>query len=234
MAEAPPTEEAEIFKSPGSAGSMPAELYFTLKHQKSMASTASKTTSKKPKSFSSARSKSSSSEKDQSLEGIFKDGLKDIYSAETQLVEALPKMAKAAFSEELQDAFSKHLEETKRHVERLEKIFNRLEIDKSEVESCKAMEGLIEEGNKIIEEYEEGPVRDSALIIGAQKVEHYEIASYGSLCELADVLRFPQIKNLLGRTLDEEEMTDDDLTGIAQEINDEAYEMAQSERGELY
>jgi ferritin-like metal-binding protein YciE len=119
-------------------------------------------------------------------------------------------------------------------VERLEKIFNRLEIDKSEVESCKAMEGLIEEGNKIIEEYEEGHVRDSALIIGAQKVEHYEIASYGSLCELADVLRYPQIKNLLGRTLDEEEMTDEDLTGLAQEINDEAYEMSQDEREETY
>jgi ferritin-like metal-binding protein YciE len=200
-----------------------------------MASTATKIATRKPKTTSSnSRTKSSASQKEQTLDGLFKDGLKDIYSAETQLVEALPKMAKAAYSEELQDAFTKHLEETKRHVERLEKIFNRLEIDKSEVESCKAMEGLIEEGNKIIEEYEEGHVRDSALIIGAQKVEHYEIASYGSLCELADVLRYPQIKNLLGRTLDEEEMTDEDLTGLAQEINDEAYEMSQDEREETY
>lgn len=200
-----------------------------------MASIATKIALRKPKTTSStSRSQNSSSQKEQTLDGLFKDGLKDIYSAETQLIDALPKMAKAAFSEELQDAFTKHLEETKRHVERLEKIFNRLEIDKSEVEACKAMEGLIEEGNKIIEDYEEGHVRDSALIIGAQKVEHYEIASYGSLCELADVLRYPQIKNILGRTLDEEEMTDEDLTSLAQEINDEAYEMSQNEREETY
>ncbi len=193
-----------------------------------MALSAIKTASETTKNSSTTdHSKSFGAQKEQTLDSIFKDGLKDIYSAETQLVEALPKMAKAAYSEELQDAFTKHWEETKRHVERLEKVFSRLDIDKSDVETCKAMEGLIKEADKLIEEYEEGPVRDSALIIGAQKVEHYEIASYGSLCELADVLRYPQIKNILGRTLNEEEMTDEDLTALAQHINDEAYEMLQ-------
>ena len=187
-------------------------------------------TNKTKTNISVSSSKISNTEKEQTLEGIFKDGLKDIYSAESQLLDALPKMVKAAYSEELQDAFSKHLEETKRHVERLEKVFNRLDIDKSDIEKCKAMEGLIEEVNKIIGEYDENPVRDSALIIGTQKIEHYEIASYGSLCELADVLRQPQIKTILGRTLDEEEITDEDLTALAQSINDEAYDMVQTEK----
>ncbi|MES2566703.1 MAG: ferritin-like domain-containing protein [Bacteroidota bacterium] len=198
----------------------------------STASRLSATKKTKTNSITNTRSKNEGAEKKQSLESIFKDGLKDIYSAETQLVDALPKMVKAAYSEELQDAFTKHLEETKRHVERLEKVFNRLEMEKSEVETCKAMEGLIKEADKLIEEYEEGPVKDSALIIAAQKVEHYEIASYGSLCELADVLRYPQIKNILGRTLDEEEITDQDLTDLAQSVNDEAYEISQFENAE--
>jgi len=166
--------------------------------------------------------------KEKSLEELFEEGLKDIYSAETQLVEALPKIAKAAGSEELQDAVENHLQQTKRHVERLEKIFSRLNIDKSDVEKCAAMEGLIKEGDKIINEFEESPVRDSALIIGSQKIEHYEIAAYGSLCELADVLGHGKIVELLGRTLDEEKETDEKLTELAQDINDEAYEESQN------
>lgn len=171
---------------------------------------------------------SSAAEKGQkTLLDLLEDGLKDIYSAEKQLVEALPLMAKAAESEDLENAFRKHLEETKRHIERLDKIFTRLKINTGDVGKCAAMEGLIEEGKKIIEEYEESPVRDSALIIGAQKIEHYEIASYGSLCELADVLNMPNVCDLLDRTLEEEGKTDKNLTKIAQTINDEACEMSE-------
>lgn len=180
------------------------------------------------KSAAGSETKSGTGKKQKTLDELFEDGLKDIYSAETQLVEALPEMVKAAYSEDLQDAISKHLQETKRHVERLEKIFSRMNISKSGVEKCKAMEGLIAENKKIIEEYEESAVRDSALIIGAQKVEHYEIASYGSLCELADVLGYNNIHDLLGRTLDEEEYTDNDLSDLATYINDEAYETAKN------
>jgi ferritin-like metal-binding protein YciE len=171
--------------------------------------------------------KSSTGKKQKSLEDLLEENLKDIYSAETQLVKALPEMGKAAYSEDLQDAFENHLNETKRQVERLEKIFSRLDIQKNDVEKCAAMEGLIEEGQKVIEEFEEGPVRDSALIIAAQKVEHYEIASYGSLCELCDVLGYYQIGSVLGRSLDEEKNTDETLTDIAQDVNDEAFEISE-------
>ena len=174
--------------------------------------------------------KSSSGKKQKTLENLLEDGLKDIYSAETQLIEALPEMAKAAYSEDLQDAFTNHLNETKRQAERIEKIFSRLGIEKSDTKKCEAMEGLIEEGQKILEEYEEGSVRDSALIIAAQKVEHYEIAAYGSLCELCDVLGYNQIGSTLGRSLDEEKNTDDILNDIAQDVNDDAYEMSEQDK----
>jgi len=166
--------------------------------------------------------------KTKTLDELFEAALKDIYSAEKQLVEALPKMAEAADNEELQDAFNKHLHETQRHVQRIEKICERLQLE-PEGETCAAMEGLIKEGQKIIDEFERSPVRDSAMIIGAQKIEHYEIASYGSLCELADVLGHGRIHELLGRTLDEEENTDHDLSILAQDINDEAHELSQQE-----
>lgn len=164
------------------------------------------------------------SKEKKTLKQLFEDGLKDIYSAEKQLTEALPKMAKACENEELEEAFEHHLKQTKKHVERLEKVFDKLGIDK-DGETCEAMKGLIKEGDEIIEKYAESPVRDSALIIGAQKIEHYEIASYGSLCELADVLGMGKVADLLGRTLDEEKETDDLLSEIAQDVNDEAYEM---------
>lgn len=174
------------------------------------------------------------STKHKTLEDLFEDGLKDVYSSEMQLVKALPNMVKAAENEDLQDAFEQHLQETKRQLERIEKIFGRLKIDKSEVETCAAMEGLIEEADKIIDEYEPSPVRDAALIIGAQKVEHYEIASYGSLVELADVLGHAQFVTILERSLQEEGDTDHKLSAIAQDINDEAYELAQNEYEESY
>lgn len=167
--------------------------------------------------------KKSSSNNHNTLRGLLEHQLNDIYSAEMQLTKALPEMAKACNDEELQDAFLDHLDQTKKHVERLEKIFIKLKIEKTG-ESCKAMEGLILENKKIISEFEESPVRDSALIIGAQKVEHYEIASYGSVSELADVLGLHKVADLLERTLQEEEFTDKLLSEIAMDINDDAYE----------
>jgi len=169
------------------------------------------------------------SRKQKTLNELLEEGLKDIYSAEKQLVEALPQMAEAADSEDLQEAINTHLEQTKKHVSRLEKIFDRLNIEREGEEKCVAMEGLIEEGKKILSEFDRSPVRDSALIIGAQKIEHYEIAAYGSLRELADVLREDKIVDILQRTLDEEEETDQMLTEIAQDVNDEAYEMSEQE-----
>ena len=191
--------------------------------------TAAKTATKTTNATNASSTKKGSEKKEQNLECLLKEGLKAMYSAETQLVEALPEMAKAADSEELQDAIEKHLQETKRHAERLEKIFSKLGIDKSEVKKCMVMESLINEGKKVIEDFEAGPVRDSAIIIGAQKVEHHEIAAYGSLCELCDVLGYHKIGDILDRTLEEEENTDSDLTDIAQDINDEAYESSEHE-----
>jgi ferritin-like metal-binding protein YciE len=165
------------------------------------------------------------------LDDLLETGLKDIYSAETQLLTALPEVAQAADSDELEEAINHHLEQTKKQVSRLEKIFERLEISKSEMEKCAAMEGLIEENKKIMNEFPRSAVRDAALIIGAQKIEHYEIAVYGSLCELADVLGEDRICDLLEKSLEEEEETDQYLTEIAEEINDEAIEFSrESER----
>ena len=163
------------------------------------------------------------------LHSLLETGLKDIYSAEKQLVDALPEITRAIDNEDLEEAVTFHLEQTKKHVARLEKVFDRLHITKTDSEKCPAMEGLIQEARKVISEFERGPVRDSALIIGAQKIEHYEIASYGSLCELADVLGENKIHDILGRTLDEEEDTDVNLSDIAKDVNDEACELAESQ-----
>jgi len=160
---------------------------------------------------------------------LFKKELKSAYSEETQLVEALPEIAQAADNEDLEQAINEHLEQTKKHVSRLEKIFERLGISKNEVEKCMNMESLIEGGRKVVQEIDRGAVRDSALIVGAQKIEHHEIAIYGSLCELADVLGEDRIGDLLGRTLEEEEDADKLLTDIAKDVNDEAYELTQQE-----
>lgn len=167
-------------------------------------------------------------DKPNTLHHLFEENLQDIYDAEQQLVEALPEMAEAAESDDLREAFFNHLEETKEQVKRLEKIFSRLNIDKGNI-TCEAMQGLIEEGRNVINEFEESSVRDSALIIGAQKIEHYEIATYGSLCELADVLGLNKTKKILGESLEEEKNTDELLTDIAQDVNDEACELSETE-----
>ncbi|HSH66582.1 MAG TPA: ferritin-like domain-containing protein [Bacteroidia bacterium] len=164
----------------------------------------------------------------ESLKKIFEELLQDTYNAEKQIVKSLPEMAKSAYSEQLQDAFETHLEQTKRQVERLEKIFDRLRIDKGN-ETCEALQGLIKEAKQIVDEHEKGISRDVALIIAAQKVEHYEIAAYGSLVELADVLGLNKTADLLERTLFEEKETDYHLSHIAQCVNDEAYDESTAE-----
>lgn len=160
----------------------------------------------------------------QTLHTLLEKGMRDIYSAEKQLVDALPEVVQAVDNEELEDAINTHLEQTRKQVQRLEKAFERMGLPVESNEKCAAMEGLIEETRKVIREFPRSPVRDAALIIGAQKIEHYEIAAYGSLCELADVLGDERLGDLLGRTLEEEEETDELLSEIARDVNDEAAE----------
>jgi ferritin-like metal-binding protein YciE len=156
----------------------------------------------------------------ENLNELLVEEVKDIYDAEKQLVKALPKMAKATDSPELRAAFEDHLEITKAHVSRLEEVFKLLGVP-ARGKTCEGMKGLIEEGQKAIEELE-GTVLDAALIASAQKVEHYEIATYGTLATFAEVLDMQDAKDLLGQTLDEEKEADQKLTQIAGQINPEA------------
>ena len=157
------------------------------------------------------------------LADFFHDELKDIYWAEKHLVKTLPKMQKAATSQELKDAFGEHLEVTKTHVERLEQVFELLG-HKAQAKKCDAMAGITEEGQGIIEETDKGTAtRDVGLILSAQKVEHYEIATYGGLTQLAKTLGYAEIKEILGSTLAEEKEADETLSQIAEaSINIEA------------
>jgi len=156
-----------------------------------------------------------------SLHDLLIDDLKDIYSAETQLTKALPKMAKAAVSEDLKEAFLGHLKETQTQVTRLEKIFKLLDAS-PKGKKCKAMEGLVEEGKEMIEAEGEDVVKDAALIGAAQKVEHYEIAAYGTVRTYAELLGYDKAAELLQETLDEEAAADEKLTELSKNINIEA------------
>jgi len=151
-----------------------------------------------------------------SLNSLFIEELKDIYNAEKQIVTALPKMAKAASSPDLAQAFTNHLEESKGHVARLEQIFQSLALP-ARGKKCKGMEGLLEEGKEILEEKSDGDesVLDAALISAAQRVEHYEMAAYGCLRSYAELLGHNDIVRLLEQTLQEEEAADDTLTELA-------------------
>ena len=151
-----------------------------------------------------------------SLEKLLEEELKDLYSAETQLVKALPKMANAATTESLKDAITSHLEETKGHVERLDRIAQELELSKLTGKKCKAMEGLIEEGKEVIDADGPGSVIDAAIIAAAQRVEHYEMSGYGTARTLAQFLGHDAAANLLQETLDEESAADKKLTTIAE------------------
>ncbi|MGC1242699.1 MAG: ferritin-like domain-containing protein [Chryseosolibacter sp.] len=167
------------------------------------------------------------------LEDFFMDALKDIYWAEKALTKALPKMAKAATSKELKKAFEQHLEVTKKQIGRLDKIFGQMG-KKAQGKKCEAMAGLIEESESIISETKDDTfTRDAALIISAQKVEHYEIAAYGGLAQLARTMNKKGIASALGTTLSEEKKTDELLTKIAEKsINVEASE-EESEKSTL-
>ena len=158
------------------------------------------------------------------LQDLFHHELKDLYSAETQLVKALPKMAKAATHEDLKAGFEEHLEQTKTHVERLEEIGEMLEM-KLTGHTCEAMKGLVKEGSELISEDAEDAVRDAGLIGAAQRVEHYEIAAYGTARALAKCLGHDEAAEILGETLEEEKETDAKLTELAESaINAEAAE----------
>lgn len=175
----------------------------------------------------SGSAKETSGSKEPALMKFFIDEIKDIYWAEKHLVKTLPKMKKAASSQELASAIANHLEETKVHVSRLEEVFGLLN-QKPQAKKCEAMEGLAKEGESIIEETEEGSAtRDVGIIMAAQKVEHYEIATYGCLTQLAKTLELDEVAEILGQTLSEEKNADETLSSIAE--NDINYEASEEE-----
>ena len=181
-----------------------------------MATTKTSTAAKKTTTSSSKANSKTPAKKDaaKDLNDLFEDSLKDIYWAEKALVKALPKMMKNATNEKLKTAIENHLAETKIHVTRLEECFEAIG-KKAQAKKCDAMQGLLDEGESIIEETEPGSVRDAGIIAAAQKVEHYEIATYGTLAAFAKILKESKaLKNLL-KTLEEERNCDELLTSVA-------------------
>ena len=166
---------------------------------------------------------------DHGLRALYIDELKDLHSAETQLLKALPKMAKASSSDDLRQGFEHHLEQTRGHAQRLEQIFEMLG-ENPKGKKCSGMQGLIEEGAETINDGFEGDVLDAALIGAAQRVEHYEMAAYGTARAFAEILGESDQVSLLQATLNEEKETDKKLTNLAQRINQQAY--AAAEEGE--
>jgi ferritin-like metal-binding protein YciE len=162
------------------------------------------------------------------LKDVYIEQLKDLYSAEQQLIKALPKMAKAAHTPELAEGFEEHLEQTREHASRLEKIFEALD-EKPTGKKCKAMEGLVKEGAETIAEDASPSAKDAMLIAAAQRVEHYEIAGYGTVKTYAKLLGEDEAAELLEQTLDEEVATDEKLTKAAESINVEAQEGEEEE-----
>jgi ferritin-like metal-binding protein YciE len=156
------------------------------------------------------------------LKGLFHHTLKDIYFAENAILKALPKMTEAAQSEELKEAFQNHLEQTRGQVQRLEQVFQIIG-EKVEAVPCEAIQGIIKEGEEVLDTFRGGPALDAGLIAAAQAVEHYEIARYGALCTWAEELELDDAKDLLGETLEEEETTDTLLSDLAENsVNMEA------------
>jgi ferritin-like metal-binding protein YciE len=149
-----------------------------------------------------------------SVQDLFVQELRDIYHAERQITKALPRMVKAASTPELKQAFELHLEQTRGQIDRLDQVFEQLDLPKR-AKKCEAMEGLLEEARSTMEEIEDEGVLDVGMIIGAQKVEHYEIAGYGSLVALARQLGHENVASLLAETLDEEKETDQKLNEVA-------------------
>ncbi len=167
----------------------------------------------------------------ENLNKLYVDELKDLFSAENQLLKALPKMAKAASSDELRTGFEEHLEQTKVQVQRLEEIFESLD-ESPKGKKCVGMEGLVKEGSEVMEEGFEDAVLDAGLIGAARRVEHYEIAAYSTVCEIAKVLGQTKHASLLEKTLAEETQTDQKLAGLAKEINSQANEEGSEEQGD--
>jgi ferritin-like metal-binding protein YciE len=164
------------------------------------------------------------------LKHLYVEELKDLYSAESQMVKALPKMAKAATSEDLRAGFEEHLKQTKGHVERLETIFKALR-ENPKGKKCKGMEGLIKEGSEMIEEDPAAEELDAGLISAAQRVEHYEIAGYGCVSTYAKLLGEDEAASLLRQTLEEEKQADEKLTQLASNINIAPADAGESEGG---
>jgi ferritin-like metal-binding protein YciE len=155
--------------------------------------------------------------KTKTLEDVFHDELHDIYSAESQIMKALPEMIDAASTEDLTEAFREHLDMTREQVRRLERVFEKIG-EKPGDDTCDGMRGLIKEGSKIMKRIEPSHVLDTALIGAAQKVEHYQISAYGTLRALAAMLGQDEVAELLEQTLEEEKVTDENLTVIAESI----------------
>ena len=164
-------------------------------------------------------------------EELFVDELKDIYSAEKQAVKAFPRLTKAVQSEELKHAMQEHLEQTKGQIERLDRIFEILE-KRPAGKTCEGMKGLVEEAQSQVEEIEKGPVLDCAMIGALQRIEHYEIAAYGTAATLAEAMGKDEVKELLGETLEEEKETDERLTQVSQSVNSEALSEGEEEGSE--
>lgn len=160
-----------------------------------------------------------------SLEDLFTTLLQDMYFAENKITEALPKMADCATNSDLREGFEEHLEETRDQISKLEQVFELCGCEKDR-EECEAIEGLIEEGEELMEEAEEGAVLDAALIAAAQKVEHYEIASYGTLCNIANKLGHEEAAGILHDILEQEKATDEKLTALCDDIETEALKKA--------
>src|SRR5215469_13407557 len=161
--------------------------------------------------------------KPNSLQELYVEQLRDLYDAEQQIIKAMPQMIKAATSDELKQALTEHLHVTKEQANRLETIFNNLG-EKAKGEKCKGMQGVISEGNDTVEEIDHDDLRDAAIIASAQRVEHYEIAGYGTARTFATLLEEDEASDLLQRTLDEEKEADEKLTEIAEAVNVSATE----------
>ena len=166
-----------------------------------------------------------------SLDDLLVHELQDIYNAEGQILKALPKMVNVATHPDLKDAFVEHLQQTEGQVRRLEQAFKLLGVP-AKGKKCEGMAGLIEEGRKVMLADAEPSVMDAALIASAQKVEHYEIASYGCVCTYAELLGYDQVHELLGQNLDEEETTDQQLTALAESVINQEAEDAEFESKE--
>lgn len=168
----------------------------------------------------------------ENLKRLYVDELKDLFSAENQLLKALPKMAKAASSDRLRSGFEAHLEQTKGHVQRLEQIFESLDAS-PKGKKCVGMEGLVKEGSEVMEEGFADAVLDAGLIGAARRVEHYEMAAYAAVCEFAKVLGQTKHASLLEETLAEEKQTDEKLAALAKDINTQANEEGSEEQQDL-